>query len=64
MNVALKGRPENEPLPPEGVVNIGGEWYYEEYVQGGGVSSLGLEDHAPAAPNEEERKGILDLFNR
>ncbi|MDO9313468.1 MAG: penicillin-binding protein 1A [Burkholderiaceae bacterium] len=64
MSIALKGRPENEPLPPEGVVNIGGEWYYEENVQGGGVSSLGLDDHAPAAPDEEERKGILDLFNR
>ena len=64
MSVALKGRPEIEPLPPEGVVNIGGEWYYDEYVQGGGVSSLGLEDSLPTAPNEEERKGILDLFNR
>ena len=63
MKVALKGRPENEPPPPEGVVNIGGEWYYEEYVHGGGVSSLGLDD-LPTAPNEEERKSILDLFNR
>jgi penicillin-binding protein 1A len=44
-------------------VNIGGEWYYEEYVHGGGVSSLGLDD-LPTAPNEEERKSILDLFNR
>jgi penicillin-binding protein 1A len=64
MSVALKGRPVEEPLPPEGVVNIGGEWYYEEYVQGGGISSLGLEDRLPTAPNEDERKGILDLFNR
>jgi penicillin-binding protein 1A len=62
---ALKGVPENEPAAAEGVVNIGGEWYYEEYANGGGVSSLGLEDHATAGtPNEEERKGILDLFNR
>jgi penicillin-binding protein 1A len=22
-------------------VNVGGEWYYEEYARGGGVSSLG-----------------------
>ena len=64
MSVALKGRPESEPLPPEGVVNIGGEWYYDEYVQGGGVSSLGLDDSTPKAPDSEERKGILDLFSR
>ncbi len=64
MSVALKGRPESEPLPPEGVVNIGGEWYYEEYVQGGGVSSLGLDNSTPKPPNSDERKGILDLFSR
>ncbi len=64
MSTALKGRPESEPLPPEGVVNIGGEWYYEEYVQGGGVSSLALEDSTPKPSNAEERKGILDLFSR
>ncbi len=64
MSVALKGRPASEPLPPEGVVNLGGEWYYEEYVQGGGVSSLGLDDSTPKPPDPEERKGILDLFSR
>ena len=64
MSVALRGHPESEPLPPEGVVNIGGEWYYEEYTQGGGVSSVGLEDRTPKPPDPEERKGILDLFSR
>ncbi len=64
MSVALKGRPESEPLPPDGVVNIGGEWYYEEYTQGGGVSSVGLDDSTPKPPDPEERKGILDLFSR
>ena len=64
MSVALKGKPESEPLAPEGVVNLGGEWYYEEYTQGGSVSSLGLDDNAPNPPNAEERKGILDLFSR
>ena len=33
--------------PPEGVVNVGGEWFYEEYARGAGVSSVGLEDKAP-----------------
>ncbi len=42
METALKGVPIMEPAAPEGVVNVGGEWYYEEYAKGGGVGSLGL----------------------
>ena len=42
METALKGVPVMEPTPPEGVVNVGGEWYYEEYARGTGVGSLGL----------------------
>ncbi|MCG2591317.1 penicillin-binding protein 1A [Ramlibacter sp. XY19] len=42
METALKGVPVMEPAAPEGVVNIGGEWYYEEYARGGGVGSLGM----------------------
>jgi penicillin-binding protein 1A len=42
METALKGVPIMEPAAPEGVVNIGGEWYYEEYARGGGVGSLGV----------------------
>jgi penicillin-binding protein 1A len=30
-----------EPSAPEGVVNVGGEWYYDEYARGGGVANLG-----------------------
>jgi penicillin-binding protein 1A len=30
-----------EPSAPEGVVNVGGEWYYDEYARGGGISTLG-----------------------
>jgi penicillin-binding protein 1A len=41
METALKGVPVMEPSAPEGVVNVGGEWYYEEYARGGGVASLG-----------------------
>jgi penicillin-binding protein 1A len=43
MEAALKGVPVMEPAAPEGVVNVGGEWYYEEYARGRGVSSLGLD---------------------
>ncbi|MBA2962584.1 MULTISPECIES: penicillin-binding protein 1A [Ramlibacter] len=42
METALKGVPEVVPTAPEGVVNVGGEWFYEEYSRGGGVSSLGV----------------------
>jgi penicillin-binding protein 1A len=75
MQSALKGVPVTEAAAPEGVVNIGGEWYYEEYSRGAGISSLGLEAPlpgaeptvdsnapAPAPTQPEERKNIIDLF--
>ncbi|EHL22712.1 1A family penicillin-binding protein [Acidovorax sp. NO-1] len=69
MERALKGVPVSEPTVPAGVVNVGGEWFYEEYARNSGVSSLGLDDRsAPAAvspsapPPPEERSRILDLF--
>jgi penicillin-binding protein 1A len=43
METALKGVSVMEPTAPEGVVNVGGEWYYEEYARGGGVGSLGVD---------------------
>ena len=64
MATVLKGVPVAELTPPEGVVNLAGEWYYEEYARSAGVSSLGLEDKSQAAPSEEERNSILDLFRR
>ena len=42
METALKGEPQVAPVAPPGVVNVGGEWYYEEYAGGAGVSSLGV----------------------
>ena len=64
MQHALKDVPVQEPVPPEGVINVGGLWMYDEYGQGQGVSSLGMEDTVPAAPSTEERRSILDLFKR
>lgn len=46
MGYALKGVPVSEPPVPSGVVNVGGEWYYEEYAKGSGVSSVGMQDAA------------------
>jgi penicillin-binding protein 1A len=48
METALKGVPVMEPSAPEGLVSLGGEWYYEEYARGAGVGSLGLS--APGDP--------------
>ena len=64
MSHALKGVPVEELAAPPGVVNVNSEWYFSEYALGEGVSSLGLEENAAPAPQEEERKGILDLFRR
>jgi len=65
MRYALNGVPIEVPMSaPEGVTNVGGEWYYDEYGPAAGVSSVGLDEKLPATPNEEERKSILDLFRR
>ena len=68
MEHALKGVPVQEPPAPEGVVNSGGEWFYDEFAKGGGVRSVGLESEAEGAPAvqplppSDEKKRILDLF--
>ncbi len=73
METALKGVPVMEPTAPEGLLNLGGEWFYDEFAKGAGVNSLGLGDplldpntplpqQAPAQAPAEEKKSILDLF--
>lgn len=70
MEHALKGVPVMEPSVPQGVVNSGGEWFYEEYAKGAGISGLGLSDSTDGAkgtdvqalPPADEKKNILDLF--
>ncbi|MDH0372372.1 penicillin-binding protein 1A [Comamonas aquatica] len=68
MQHALKDVPvATYPVPP-GVVNMGGEWFYEEYAGGAGVTALGMNpgyfnpDQPTEAPPQEERSRILDLF--
>ncbi len=71
MEQALKGVPVTQYAAPEGVLNSGGEWFYDEYARGAGISSLGLEDKpvsgaatsdSHALPPAEEKRNILDLF--
>ncbi|WP_413707659.1 penicillin-binding protein 1A [Ralstonia sp. Ralssp110] len=49
MGYALKGEPQTERQPPEGVVQMAGDWAYEEYANGQGVASVGLGDAMPGA---------------
>ena len=64
MQHALRGVPQQELAPPEGVVQVGGYWAYEEYAHGGGIASVGLDDKIPEPPTVDERRSILDLFKR
>jgi penicillin-binding protein 1A len=58
MDTALKGVPVMEPTAPEGLVNMGGEWYYEEYARGNGVGSLGLSgENGGEAPRNRPQGG-------
>ena len=68
MQHALKGVPAQEYTAPEGVTNVGGEWYFSEFARGG-VQSVGMEDQPAegshsvhALPPAEEKRRILDLF--
>jgi penicillin-binding protein 1A len=66
METALKNVAVLEPTAPDGVVHLGGEWYYDEFAKGSGVTGLRLEEATepgvPTQPPEEEKKKILDLF--
>jgi penicillin-binding protein 1A len=66
MESALKNVPITEPSAPEGVVHTGGEWYFDEFSKGAGVSGLGLDKKTDAEPQPlpvaDEKKKILDLF--
>jgi penicillin-binding protein 1A len=65
MQEALQGVPIQEIPPAEGVTRESGDWAFNEYGRGAGVSSLGL-DAKPSTveplPANDEKKRILDLF--
>ena len=74
MKTALQGVPVDTPIAPDGLVQVDGTWYFDDYAPGRGIASLGVEngEAAPAEalanppigamPSPEERKSILDMF--
>ena len=63
MSTALKNEPVAEIQPSSSVVFQNGDWYFEEYANNQGVTSLGLGDGANnKLPKPDERSKILDLF--
>jgi len=74
METALRNVPIMEAEPPEGIVRVNNEWYYEEFSKGNGIDAVGTgaTDKAtvstPAASatkpptQSEEQRSILDLF--
>jgi penicillin-binding protein 1A len=70
METALRNLPIQEPSAPEGLVQVGGEWFYTELGASGGVRNLGgtsaagkTDGEAPEAlPKSDERSRIIDLF--
>ncbi len=70
MEKALRNVPVMEPSAPEGLTNTGGEWFYNEYANAAGISSVGLDRplggpqgaEVQVLPAADEKKKILDLF--
>ncbi|MEJ8857152.1 penicillin-binding protein 1A [Variovorax robiniae] len=57
METALKSVPVASLKAPEGVINVDGNWYYDDFTPGRGVASLGLEAAMPTAPAEQQVGG-------
>jgi penicillin-binding protein 1A len=76
MKVALANEPVLEYPVPAGVIQIGGEWYFEEFGPSTSIRSLGLNTPASPSgaplldgsgnpiqsPNEVDRQGVVELF--
>ncbi len=67
METALRAIPISEPSVPEGLVNVGSDWVFDELAKGGGITTLGTGSDGTASkpaslPPGEEKNRILDLF--
>jgi len=62
MQKALKDLPVEERSVPEGLVQVGGEYYYAENPPGAGVRSLGLGDRQGAEEEKAKDEVKNELF--
>jgi penicillin-binding protein 1A len=67
METALRNVPVSEPAVPEGLVNVAGDWMYNELSKDGSITTLGVGAESTAAkpaplPAGEEKSRILELF--
>jgi penicillin-binding protein 1A len=65
METAIAGTPVQAATPPEGMVNMGGEWYYEEFTPANSVRALRRTQNdyiPPQSVGEDEKRSILELF--
>lgn len=59
MDVALRKEPVVPLTPPDGVVNLGGEWYYQEFARSASVGSLGGLPGTVPTPAVIEGAGVV-----
>ncbi len=50
METALRSTPVSEIPAPAGVTNVNGEWFYDDYARGAGITSLGVEGNPTGVP--------------
>ena len=62
MQKALKDMPTAERAVPEGLIQVGGEYYYAENPPGAGVRSLGLGDRGPTEEEKTKDEVKNELF--
>ncbi len=62
MAYALRSIPEAPMPPPPGVVQLNGEWFFEEFTLTPPAVANELSDTIPPPVTEEEKKGVLELF--
>ncbi len=62
MSEALRDTPVMELPVPAGVVNVAGEWYYDNYAPGSGMARIGGGEGEAAPAESDEKRSILDLF--
>ena len=62
MSEALRDTPVMELPAPAGVVNVAGEWYYDNYAPGSGMARIGGGEGEAAPVESDEKRSILDLF--